>query len=67
MQKFIEYVCVTVSTYKKNPGLLILSSTKKKSYWVVHMPNEGRMPPLLVGYNMDVLSKFLMFIVLFIP
>ena len=52
-------------TYKKNPELLIVSSLKKKSYWVVHMPNGGITPPLLAGYNMDVLSKFLTFIVFY--
>ena len=49
-----------------HPRLLVVSSLKKKSYWVVHMPNECIMSPLLPGYNMDVLSKFLSFIV-FIP
>ncbi len=50
---------------KKNLGLLIVSSLKRKSYWVVCMPNEGITPPLLSGYNMDVLSKFLTFIVFY--
>ncbi len=42
-----------------------MSSLKKKSYWVVRMPNEGITPLLLPGYNMDVLSKFLTFIVFY--
>ncbi len=41
---------------------------KKKSYWalrMLNMLNEGITPPLLPGYNMDVLSKFLTFIVFY--
>ena len=31
----------------------------------MRMPNEGITPPILPGYNMDVLSTFLTFIVLY--
>ena len=63
MQKFIEYVAV--STYKKNPGLLIVSSEKKVPGFKCSMPNEGITPRLLPGYNMDILSKFVVLIVFY--
>ncbi len=62
MQNFIEYVAV--STYKKS-SIIDCVLPEKKSYWAVRMPNEGITPPLLPGYNMDVLSKFLTFIVFY--
>ncbi len=37
---------------------------EKNSYWAVRMLNKSITPPLLPGYNMDVLSKFLPFICL---
>ncbi len=60
MQNFIEYVAV--STDKKS-SIINCVLPEKKSYWAVRMLHEGITPPLLPGYNMDVLSKFLQFIV----
>ncbi len=62
MQNFIEYVAV--STYKKI-SIIDCVLPEKKSYWAVRMPNEDIRPPLLPVGSMDVLSKFVTFIVFY--